>query len=59
MKILATLTSSIFFLTADDLLRIESSFFFKLLSIELSEETLLSLKSDEVIEFMLLELWLD
>jgi len=32
MKVLAVLTSSIFFLRADDLLRIESSFFFKSLS---------------------------
>ena len=58
MKFLAVLTSSIFFLRADDLLRIESSFFFKSLSYELSEEKLLSLNSEEVIELALLELLL-
>jgi hypothetical protein len=58
MKDFAALTSSIFFLRADDLLRIESSFFFISLSLELSEEKLLSLNSDELIDLELLELLL-
>jgi uncharacterized membrane protein YobD (UPF0266 family) len=56
MKFFAALTSSIFFLRAEDLLRIESSFFFISLSFELSEEKLLSLNSDDVTELTLLEL---
>jgi hypothetical protein len=56
MKFFAALTSSIFFLRAEDLFRIESSFFFISLSFELSEEKLLSLNSDDVTELTLLEL---
>jgi len=58
MKDFAALTSSIFFLRADDLLRIESSFFFISLSLELSEEKLLSLNSDELTDLESLELLL-
>jgi hypothetical protein len=45
-------------LRADDLLRIESSFFFISLSLELSEEKLLSLNSDELTDLESLELLL-
>jgi len=58
MKAFAALTSSIFFLRADDLLRIESSFFFISLSLELSEEKQLSLNSDELTDLESLELLL-
>jgi hypothetical protein len=58
MKFLAVLTSSIFLLRAEDLFRIESSFFFISLSFDVSEEKLLSLNSEDVIELVLLELLL-
>lgn len=58
MKAFAVLTSLIFILRADDLLRIESSFFLISLSLELSEEKLLSLNSDELTDLESLELLL-